>query len=221
MVKLTLSANAGGALQLGQHRLLIDALHEGKLPGFSTLDHCLRQQVFNHPAFINPELICVTHEHPDHYSEALIHKAQTAWPNAVLCLPEVGQVVTCGDLQLTYISLTHEGAEYENLPHFGILITWQGKHILISGDCRIADDALLQAVDGLTIDLAILNFPWLTLKKGRACLEKVLQPKQCVFWHLPFESDDVNGYRRSAEAALQQYPGQLLYNPLQAIELDI
>jgi hypothetical protein len=38
---------------------------------------------------------------------------------------------------------------------------------------------------------------------------------------LPFADDDVNGYRRSAEAALLHYPGQLLYHPLQAIELDI
>ena len=221
MVKLTLSANAGGALQLEQHRLLIDALHEGKLPGFSTLDHNLRQQVLNHPDFENPELICLTHTHPDHYSESMIRKAQTAWPCARLCLPEVGREVICGDLRLTYIPLTHEGAEYENLPHFGILIHWQGKHILIPGDCRVADTGLLQTVDGLTIDLAILNFPWLTLKKGRDCLEKALQPKQCVFWHLPFECDDINGYRHSAEMALYQHPGQLLYNPLQTIELEI
>jgi hypothetical protein len=39
------------------------------------------------------------------------------------------------------------------------------------------------------------------MKKGRECLETVLQPKHCVFWHLPFAGDDVNGYRRSEEAA--------------------
>lgn len=221
MVKLTLSANAGGALQLGQHRLLIDALHVGKLPGFSTLDHSLRQQIFEHPDFVNPELICLTHTHPDHYSEALIQKARMRWPSAKLSSPEGEQPVTCGDLQLTYIPLPHEGAEYENVPHFGILIQCQGKHILIPGDCRLADNALVQAVAGISIDLAILNFPWLTLKKGRECLETVLQPKHCVFWHLPFAGDDINGYRRSAEAALLHYPGQLLYHPLQAIELDI
>jgi len=40
---------------------------------------------------------------------------------------------------------------------------------------------------------------------------------------LPYAEDDVNGYRRSAELALNQYAGaaKLLCDPLQTIELDI
>lgn len=220
-IKLTLSANAGGALQLGSHRLLIDALHNGKIPGFSTLDANLRERVLNHTDFANPELICVTHNHPDHHCASLTEKALVAWPDTRLCLPEDATEVSCGDLRLSYIPLTHDGKEFVSISHFGILIRWQGRSILIPGDCAVADEALLQAVDGITIDLAILNFPWLTLRKGRECLQKLLQPKKCIFWHMPFAEDDINGYRLSAEAALNHYPGILLYNPLQTIELDI
>ena len=219
-IKLTLSANAGGALQLGSHRLLIDAFHNRKVPGFSTLNEEQQISVFTHPDFINPEVICVTHCHPDHYCKAMVEAALKRWPDAKCMMPQQTEL-TVGDLQIRYIPLIHEGAEFANTAHYGILLTWQGKHILIPGDGRIADEALLQAVKGLTIDLAILNFPWVTLKKGRQYLESALKPQCCVFWHLPFADDDVNSYRRSAEAALSRYSGKLLCNPFQTIELDI
>lgn len=219
-IKLTLSANAGGALHFGGHRLLIDALHSRKVPGFSTLDEKRQTAVFAHPDFVCPELICVTHCHPDHYSGELVERARALWPHAMVLLPEP-TVLTFGDMQIRYFPLPHDGAEYANTPHYGILLTCGGKNILIPGDCRLADETLLQAVDGRQIDLAILNFPWLTLKKGRECLHKQLQPKNCVFWHLPFAEDDLNGYRRSAEAAQSQYPVALLCDPFQTVELDI
>ena len=221
MVKLTLSANAGGVLQLGEHRILVDALHQGKLAGFSTLNQQLRNAVFAHPDFADPELICVTHDHPDHCSMALIKQAQTLWQNAKLCLPEDKLQFTSDDLTLRYIPLTHDGANFENVPHYGIVITWRGKQILIPGDCSVGDERLLLAVEDLDIDLAILNFPWLTLRKGRECLQNQLKPVACVFWHLPSGEDDIHGYRKSAEVALQHQEGYLLYNPLQSIEIDI
>lgn len=222
-IKLTISANAGGVLQLGSHRLLIDALHDKKIPGFSTLNPALQQTVLNSADFSDPELICVTHEHPDHHSPSLMERAKLQWPEAQICLPADILCVTKGDLQMTYIPLVHDGAQYAKTPHYGILLRWNEKHILIPGDCAVADEALVQAVAGKTVDLAILNFPWLTLRKGRMCLENVLQPKHSVFWHLPFAEDDVNRYRSSAESALLQYcaNANLLYNPLQTIEMDI
>ena len=219
-IKLTLSANAGGALQLGDHRLLIDALHNRKVAGFSALNEEQQEVVFTHPDFVNPEMILFTHRHPDHYSKALAAAALDRWPNAK-CLMDQKLQLTAGDTQIQFLPLIHEGAEFAGTEHYGILITWQGKHILIPGDCRIADEDLLVAVAGKQIDLAILNFPWLTLRKGRQCLQAVLKPKNCVFWHLPFAQDDVNGYRHSADAALSQYPGTLLYDPFQTVELDI
>ncbi|MBO5323164.1 MAG: hypothetical protein J6A88_03570 [Oscillospiraceae bacterium] len=219
-IKLTLSANAGGALQFGGHRLLIDAFHNRKVSGFSTLDEKQQAAIWTHPDFVNPELICVTHCHQDHYSKTMVDAAMNRWLKAKCLLPQQMHL-TDGDMQIQYLPLIHEGVEFENTPHYGVFITWQGKNILISGDCRIAGEDLLHAMHGKQIDLAILNFPWLTLRKGRRCLENLLKPGKCIFWHLPFTEDDINGYRRSAEAALNQYPGMLLYNPFQTIEVDI
>lgn len=221
-IKLTLSANAGGVLELGSHRLLIDALHNRKVPGFSTLTDDMERAIFSHENFCSPELICVTHEHADHYSKSLVQASLERWPSAKCLMPQQRQIAS-GDMDVSFFPLIHDGLQYQNVKHFGVLISWNGKHILIPGDCQIADANLLQAVSDVQIDLAILNFPWLTLKKGRVCLEQALQPKQCVFWHLPFAQDDVNHYRHSAEAALHQYSGsaRLLCDPFQTIELDI
>ena len=219
-IKLTLSANAGGALQLGEHRVLIDALHKQKVPGFSSMNDEQQNALFTHPEFVAPEWIIYTHCHPDHYAEDLTTKALDRWPDAKLRMPEAWEEAA-GDIQIACFPLTHDGAAFRNTPHDGILISWQGKNILIPGDCAVDDEELLRIVDGRRIDLAILNFPWLTLRKGRACLENVLRPAQCVFWHLPFAEDDGNGYRSSAEAALKQYPGTLLYNRFQTLEIDI
>ena len=219
-IKLTLSANAGGALQLSEHRVLIDALHKQKVPGFSTMNEDRQNALFIHPEFSEPEWIIYTHCHSDHYSQELTAKAVSLWPNAKLRMPGTW-TETAGDMQIACFPLSHDGAGFQNTPHYGILITWRGKNILIPGDCAVADAELLRIVDGRRIDLAILNFPWLTLRKGRTCLENVLRPGKCVFWHLPFAEDDVSGYRASAEAALKQYPGTLLYHPFQILELDI
>ncbi|MBE6975941.1 MAG: hypothetical protein E7439_01930 [Ruminococcaceae bacterium] len=233
-LKLTLSANAGGVLELGEHRLWIDALHNQKVLGFSTLDGNLQGKMLQNPNFQNPELIAFTHCHPDHFSQELTQKAMELWPETEVFLPEShfsSQVLLTGheytwereDLQLRFLALTHEGVQYANTHHYGLLIAWQGMHILIPGDCQVADSALSGMLQSVEIDLAILNFPWLTLKKGRGYLEQVMKPKQAIFWHLPFGADDTNSFRPSAEAALKQYRGNgvLLADPLRTLELHI
>ncbi len=234
-ISVTLSANAGVAIDFGGHRVWVDALHNQKVDGFSAVFPGLQKQMIQSSAFSDPECICYTHCHPDHFSEELTASAKALWPEAVLYLPEQifpeqillqGQSVNHreGQLNLQFIRLPHEGAQYAGCIHYGILLSLEGKHILIPGDCQVAADALAQAVKDIPIDLALLNFPWLTLKKGYTFLREVLQPKQTLLYHLPFEEDDVNGFRQSAEKALaRENTGemQLLWNPLQTIVLDI
>ena len=83
-IKLTLSANAGGALQLGEHRMLIDALHNQKVTGFSTMNEDRHNALFIHPEFSEPEWIIYTHCHSDHYSQELTAKALSLWITDVI-----------------------------------------------------------------------------------------------------------------------------------------
>ena len=234
-ISVTLSANAGVAIDFGGHRVWVDALHNQKVEGFSAVSPNIRQQMMQSGAFSNPECICYTHCHPDHFSKELTENAKTLWPEAALYLPEPvfseqilieGLSVSHreGQLKLRFFRLPHEGAQYAGCIHYGLLLSLEGKHILIPGDCQVASDALAQAVADVPVDLALLNFPWLTLKKGSAFLRESLRPKRTLLYHLPFEEDDVNGFRQAAEKALARENSgemQLLWNPLQTIVLDI
>lgn len=222
-IRVTLSANAGVSIQIGHHRIWVDALHEDKQAGFSAVSNKLFQKILSSDAFQAPEYICVTHCHPDHYSAAMVEEAQKLWPGAQLCLPKQTKLED-GDLTVEFLRLPHEGAQYAAVEHYGILIGFDGKHILIPGDCETASPALKEAVGESAVDLAILNFPWVTLSKGRTFLTQTLKPKHILLCHLPFAEDDVNGFRKSAQRnaqLLSQMDVRLLSEPLQTEIVNI
>jgi len=223
-VQVTLSANAGISIRIGKHRIWVDALHKDKQPGFSAVTDALYQQILRSDAFKAPDYICITHCHPDHYSESMVQEAAELWPSARLCLPAQEGTVEDADLTLEFIRLPHEGAQYADVLHYGILIRVAGKHILIPGDCETASPALAQAVVDRDIDLAILNFPWVTLSKGRDFLARTMKPKHILLYHLPFAQDDVNGFLKSAQRNAQllaQMDVRLLCKPLQTETVNI
>ena len=230
-VTVTLSANAGVAIECGGYRIWVDALHDRKVNGFSTVDPQLQAGLLKSPAFAHPDFICYTHCHPDHFSDELTRKALKLWPNAKLLLPEQvfdEQILVSGEeytyrsdgISIRFIRLPHEGEIYADVTHYGILITIGGKQILIPGDCETAYLGLAEALQNVNVDLALLNFPWLGLRKGRAFLEKYMNPAYTIAYHLPFEKDDRAGYRKATEKAVGS-EGLLLWNPLQEIKLDI
>ncbi len=230
-VTVTLSANAGVAIGCGGYRIWVDALHDQKVEGFSTVDPQLQAGLLKSPAFAHPDFICYTHCHPDHFSEDLTREAKKLWPDARLLLPEQifeEQILVSGEeyiyrgdgISLRFIRLPHEGEVYADVVHYGILIEIGGKHILIPGDCTTAYAGLAEQLKDVTVDLALLNFPWVGLQKGRAFVENAVKPRHAIAYHLPFEKDDIAGYRKAAEKAVNS-GGMLLWNPLQEIKLDI
>lgn len=222
-VRVTLSANAGVSIQIGKRCIWVDALHEDQQPGFSAVTPELIAQMLECEAFRKPDYICITHDHPDHYSRRLVARAWELWPAAKLCLAKPIQV-NDGNVALEFIRLPHEGAQYADVAHYGILISWDGKNILIPGDCETASPALAQAIGERQIDLAILNFPWVTLSKGRAFVTHQIKPKHILVCHLPFEEDDVNGFRKSAQRStglLEDLDVRLLCEPLQTEIVNI
>lgn len=234
-VTVTLSANAGVAIHIGGYRIWVDALHTQKQKGFSAVDVPLQKRMLQCAAFANPDLILCTHCHPDHFSEALTKEAKKLWPDAKIMLPEPcfdGQIEIkgeehihrLGDLSLRFIRLPHDGQQYAGCVHYGVLITIGGKTILLPGDCRTGAEELEEAIGENRIDLALLNFPWLTLSKGRAFVDTVMKPSQILLYHLPFAEDDCFNYRDAAMKTVQKMDNgnvQLLWEPLQTLELDI
>ena len=223
---VTLSANAGVAICADGCRVWVDAVHQEKQPGFSAVSSQLQREMLTCTAFQNPEHIVFTHCHPDHFSRDLAETAANIWPMARLYLPEkifdeqtqiFGQECKVSeDLTFSFLKLPHEGEQYTDVSHYGAILRLKGKNILVAGDCITASPVLSQALEAEKIHLAMLNFPWITLKKGREFIAEHLPEAKLLICHLPFETDDVNGYRQAAKKALVHFPdARLLLEPLQ------
>ena len=261
MATVALSANAGISITFGGKRIWVDALHKapaGTPDGYSHVTPEMWQQMQSDDAFADPDIICFTHLHPDHYSEEMMLQAATTYSKAGLILPEgistlngkpktqngrpntlllTGRqvVLRSDDLTMRFVRLPHEGAHYRDVVMYGLILSAGGKSILIGSDCETASERLIDFLQsglksqsdlkqspelqaGVRIDLAILPFPWITLRKGRAFLEERLQPKHLFLYHLPFEEDDINGYREATQRALRDYAPAQTSDQAQAID---
>lgn len=228
--KITLSANAGIAIHLGNHRIWVDALHHGQVCGFSTLSPKLLTAVASHPDFESPNLIFYTHCHPDHFSKELTQQAIEHWSLAQTVLPEKHfehqhllskplEQLQLSELSMQFIRLPHEGEQFADVNHYGCVLNCNGFRVLIPGDCAVASSILKEYLKETgQIDLALLDFPWVTLEKGRQFIQQYIRPNHLIVYHLPFASDDVYGYRQATAKALSSVnvpDVRLLQEPLQ------
>lgn len=233
-VKVTLSANAGVCIEVSGRKIWVDALYEGADVGFSRMSAALQRQVLESDAFANPDHIVYTHCHVDHYSKTLANLAMKRWGRAKAYLPEQeleGQILLTGDemrfvdgdLTLRFLLLPHAGAQYAGVKLYGLVISLPGCNILLPGDCEVASPQLAKAIGDTKIDLAIVDFPWITLRGGRAFLEQYVRPDHLIGYHLPFAEDDKNGFRISAAKAVQSMAGdvRLLWEPMQTDTIKI
>ena len=233
--QVTLSVNAGVSLRLGSMRVWSDALHDRRVVGFSTVTPAIWNVLQAHPDFAAPDLLFFTHCHPDHYSRALTEQVVARNPNVALVLPEQEfdrQLVLSGPsghltlegLHMDFMRLILEGEQYKEVPHYGCILEYGGFRVLITGDCAVADPQVSAFLNGRHIDLALVNFPWVTLRKGRHFIEQVIRPDHLMVYHLPFPHDDRWGYRDAAVKGAAQVQGvpdvRLLLEPFQREILD-
>ena len=224
-ISVTLSANAGVVIDIGGRRIWVDALHRCKQKGFSTLTPAMQQQMMEQEAFFHPECIAYTHCHPDHYSDRLTKAALKLWPESWMMIPHKTwrneHCVVSGDLLLRFIRLPHEGVQYADVLHYGLIICYHGRNILIPGDCEVASHALLDAVGNMPIHLMLLDFPWITLRRGAEFLKAHYPDVPKIVYHLPFEEDDTMGYRTVTQRRLVDFPeAQMLCEPFQTIVME-
>lgn len=222
-ISVTLSANAGVALDIGGRRIWVDALHDKKEKSFSTLSPQLQQKMLTTEAFYRPEYICYTHCHGDHYSENLTQTAMNLWPDAKLLSPETmegGEYrVEDRGLVLRFVRLPHEGEQFADVKHYGLMVSFRGYNILIPGDCALASPELTKMVGNLHLHLVLLDFPWATLRRGREYVLEHFRDSRVILYHIPFAEDDVDGFRTAAQHAAEEMTTvkdiRLLQDPLQ------
>ena len=85
------------------------------------------------------------------------------------------------------------------MPHYGLLLQEDDFTVLVPGDCAVGNAALQNLTRGKHIDVALMNFPWVALRKGRDYIREELDWSHLLVYHLPFAADDAGGYRRAAK----------------------
>lgn len=204
---------------MGGKKIWIDMLHDAACSTeFSSVNREMLNQIWSHDLFSPPDVVFVTHCHPDHYKKEMVEMVKQRFPKAVLMLPREDfpdQILICGDtmertvcgVNFRFFSLPHEKVPYETVPHYGAMISCDGFSVLVTGDCEMASPVLADQLNA-QVDLALVDFPWVTLKKGRDFIQRYISPEHLLVYHLPFHADDRWGYREAARrsAALLEIP---------------
>lgn len=227
---VTLSANAGVALCLPGLTIWSDALHEGNLPDFSPVLPWQWEQIRQGRFSPAPDLIFYTHSHPDHCSIPMTVQTVKLFPGAQIISPDRRlnpQILLSsrqekfyfGEAVLHFFHLTHEGMQYALVPHYGCILSYHNFQILIAGDCAVANRELIPYLETENINLALLDFPWITLRRGRTFLEQYIHPDHLMIYHLPFAEDDRFLYRAKTAESIgmlsKNMDVRILQNPFQ------
>lgn len=214
-----LTANAGVLICYHDKKILVDALHSEKTNRFSRVpDEILRKAVNGEGDFADVDVALFTHDHPDHYNKNWTLRLLERNPNIRLVSPirdfadrknvhvltRPREDLTMSGIGIVCKRILHDGSEYASVANYGYMLDVNGCHILILGDGVMDVKAISAFMDGFETDFALLNFPFLTLKRGRDIIDRVIGAKQTLLFHLPEIGDDINGYASAAQRTLQK-----------------
>ena len=203
-------ANAGIFVRYGRKSLLIDGLQRGSSRFSAMSDDQIRDVVNGSGIFSRIDCMLVTHDHPDHYNPILSQRLLRNHPETVLLGPvkpegrhvgvldqEEGFAIMPG-MEIHFVQVRHEGDEYRDVINYAYNIRISDFEFAVLGDAAVAAGNLANVTDGRTMNALFVNFPFLTLRPGRAVLKNTLHSDRLFVYHLPFEADDTENYRKSA-----------------------
>lgn len=225
---LTLTATAGVIGAMGGFSFLLDALHMEPTAEFSSLTPETAERALEEMVSFPPEAVLVTHDHRDHFYKPLVDEALRRFPDSRLVMPALAPSVVSGVVRsksasVRFQKLTHQMARKLGDPaNYGFLIESGGKTLLTAGDATPFDERIFALTGGRAPDVALLDFPWLTTRRGQEMLNR-LAPRRIVLFHLPYPEEDRCGYCAAATSAAEKYPADVdvLLHFLQRVELDI
>lgn len=205
---VTSTINAGLSIQYGDFRLLVDPFPMQKIGDFSAMSPGMLDETLSLPAFQDPDVLFFTHNHPDHYSEFAAQKLLSLYPHTQVIMPDCpfdnginltrDAAYTVNGHSLHFISLPHDGEEYADVNHYGLICEFDDRSLLITGDCLIASPVLREKTKNYRIDTVAVCFPWVVLPKGIQFIDSTIKPAHILVNHLPLPEDDVRGYADKA-----------------------
>lgn len=230
-------------------KVWIDFVHDLKTPLWPTVSDEMWETIKGDSALYPPDIVLFTHVHPDHYSKKKTGELLKDHPGTPVILPKgatyssyfkrefsaddlsgadlvSGETAerTFGDLTVLFTKSLHSGKEYVDTPHYCIELKYKGKSIFISGDAKLSSEELCDRLEFVKADLAVMNFPWASVSKGREILSDTLKPSHLLLVHLPDQKDDPFHYMDSAEngAGLLDLPDiRLMRRPFQKEVFDL
>ena len=201
---LMYTANAGFFLTVNGITLAVDAFPQEADRGFSSLSQKHFDELCHTFADHTVQYVIVTHDHKDHYCPQRTQQFVSQHPEAFFLGNFEKDQLTyyLPGITLEFQKLPHDGAQFAQVSNYGCLLTFpDDTRVLFLGDAKIGDPAIAQWLNGRAIDLALLNFPWITLPKGRQFLTEHLPQARIAILHLPYEEEDRNHYCQAAQTA--------------------
>lgn len=177
--------NAGVLVNLDGVSILLDGLCEG-LGGYLPTPPVLLEKLLDNP----PDLLAFTHNHPDHYSSALLLPYRNEKHRPIfgpVSLPE--SKVRVGEVTVTAVETRHLGKTEPNLSHHSFVIAGS-KCIWFMGDASSMELKKLEAFpkpDVLIVPYAYANTPFAWKLTKSVCADTV------IVLHLPDKTADPYG----------------------------
>lgn len=205
------TANAGVYVTAGSVRFLLDALPRYAVNGFVALTPRQVEDLLD--TIFPPDLLLATHCHPDHYSDIFTSMAADHFPEMEIVRPWKNPSRTqllrdAYSVQWFPLRHAHQSSSSQ-VQNYGYLIETEGCRIFCPGDADPRFPEVFALVDGLHPDIAILNFPWVTLPSARKVLNSMM-PRCTVLTHLPSADSDPLGFHRAVEHAIWELPNTVV-----------
>ena len=233
-IKITLVANEGLLIEHAGVKLLIDALHDKKEGGFSSVSQeNLRKMINAEAPFDGVSYLIFTHCHKDHFSadmllDYLLHNdvemlflpdSQTKKFEELRKLIELRKTkVQFLDLplfeknsfclgdggKLTYFNSVHAGNAYKDVENYCFLLELGGKCLFFLADADYNIDYFDEMLSGASVDTLFVNLLYVNKPVGREIIKKI-NPACLIVYHIPFEKDDTMHFRYVAQRDLEKY----------------
>ena len=244
-VKLTLIANAGVLLEYKGLRYLIDGIHTNDDLEFNGVPQTLLGQMLcGSGELADIDYLLFTHEHIDHFMagltqtylqnnrvQGIVVPAQGGGRLAALKeyaeftgVETIAPVIadgesyktTLGEAKLTVAGMRHMGAQFRNVQSCSLLLNFDGKSLLFTGDSDHIPKWFETALAGEKVDVMFVNPLFYLNPMGQAVIEQIA-PSTVVIYHLAQAEEGVISPFERAVLAEAQKRAPL---PYQLIVLD-